>query len=76
MAHTRNEKTDEEGVKVEELKKVVADAIRRAGYATIIAGKLYTAEELAREVENETEIGRKMIEMAIKGTIERYSKKA
>jgi len=58
----------------ETLKKAVADGIRRSRYSTIIANKLYTAEELAREVEKETEIGKKMIEMAIKGTIERYSK--
>jgi len=58
----------------EQLKKAVADAIRRSGFSTIMAGKLFTAEELAREVENETEIGRKMIEIAIKGTIERYSR--
>ena len=58
----------------ETLKKAVADAIRKSRVSTIIANKLYTAEELAREVENETEIGKKMIEMAIKGTIERYSK--
>ncbi len=57
---------------MEELKKAVADAIRRSGYSTIIANKLYTAEELAKEVENETEVGKRMIELAIKGTIERY----
>lgn len=59
---------------VEELKKAVAEAIRRSAFSTIIGNKLYTAEELAREVENETEIGKKMIELAIKGTIERYKK--
>ena len=59
----------------ETLKKAVADAIRKTGYSTIIANRLYTAEELAREVENETEVGKKMIELAIKGTIERYSRK-
>ena len=58
----------------EQLKKAVADAIRRSGFSTVMAGKLFTAEELAKEVENETEIGRKMVEIAIKGTIERYSK--
>ncbi|RLI43539.1 hypothetical protein DRO59_00555 [Candidatus Bathyarchaeota archaeon] len=58
----------------ETLKKAVADAIRKSGLSTVIGRKLYTAEELAREVENETEIGKKMIEIAIKGTIERYQK--
>lgn len=57
---------------MEELKKAVAEAIRRSGFSTIIGDKLYTAEELAREVEAETDVGKKMIEMAIKGTIERY----
>jgi len=56
------------------LKKAVADAIRKSRFSTIVGKKLYSAEELAREVEKETEIGKKMIEMAIKGTIERYSK--
>ena len=58
----------------ETLKKAVADAIRKSRFSTVIGRKLYTAEELAREVENETEIGKKMIEIAIKGTIERYSR--
>lgn len=56
------------------LKKAVADAIRKSRFSTIVGKKLYSAEELAREVENETEIGKKMIEIAIKGTIERYSR--
>jgi len=58
----------------ETLKKIVADAIRKSGFSTVIGKKLYTAEELAREVEKETEVGKKMIEIAIKGTIERYAK--
>ena len=56
------------------LKKAVADAIRNSGLSTVIGRKLYTAEELAREVEKESEVGKKMIEIAIKGTIERYAK--
>jgi len=56
------------------LKKTVAQAIRRTKFTTVIGTKVYSAEELAREVENETEVGKKIIEMAIKGTIERYSK--
>jgi hypothetical protein len=39
-----------------------------------MANKIYTSEELAKEVENETEIGKKIIEMAIRGTIERYKR--
>ena len=56
------------------LKKAVADAIRKSGLSTVIGRKLYTAEELAREVEKESDVGKKMIEIAIKGTIERYAK--
>ena len=56
------------------LKKAVADAIRKSGFSTVIGRKLYTAEELAREVEKESDVGKKIIEMAIKGTIERYAK--
>jgi len=58
----------------ETLKKIVADAIRKSGLSTVIGRKLYTAEELAREVEKESDVGKKMIEIAIKGTIERYAK--
>ena len=58
----------------ETLKKAVADAIRKSGLSTVIGRKLYTAEELAREVEKESDVGKKMIEIAIKGTIERYAK--
>ena len=58
----------------EALKKAVADAIRKSRFSTIVGRKLYTAEELAREVEKESEVGKKMIEIAIKGTIERYAK--
>ena len=58
----------------EALKKAVADAIRKSRLSTIVGRKLYTAEELAREVEKESDVGKKIIEMAIKGTIERYAK--
>ncbi|MEM2262545.1 MAG: hypothetical protein QXK24_08855 [Ignisphaera sp.] len=59
---------------MEDLKKIVANAIKKSSISTIIGNKIYTPEELAREIENETEIGKKMIEIAIKGTIERYTK--
>jgi len=59
---------------MEELRKTIADAIRKSGYSTIIDNKLYSSEELAKEVENGTEIGKKIIQMAVRGTIERYSK--
>jgi len=60
---------------LEELRKVVADAIRRKGYMTVLGNKAYTAEELAKEVESGTEVGNKIIEWAIRGTLERYSLK-
>jgi hypothetical protein len=60
---------------LEELRKVVADAIRRKGYMTVLGNKAYTAEELAKEVEAGTEVGNKIIEWAIRGTLERYSLK-
>jgi len=56
------------------LRKAVAEAIRKSNVTTIIGGKAYSPKELAEEVEKETEIGKKIIEMAIKGTIERYAK--
>jgi hypothetical protein len=60
---------------LDELRKVVADAIRRKGYMTVLGNKAYTAEELAKEVEAGTEVGKKIIEWAIRGTLERYSLK-
>jgi hypothetical protein len=60
---------------VDDLRKTVAEAIRRKGYVTVLGNKAYTAEELAREVEAGTELGNKILEWAIKGTIERYSAK-
>jgi len=62
-------------VSEKELRKVIADAIRRSKYSTIMKDRVYTAEELASEVEKGTEVGNKVVEMAIKGTIERYSKR-
>ena len=57
------------------MKRAVAEAIRSKGYTTVIGNKAYTAEELAKEVEAETEIGKKLIEWAVKGTLERYQLK-
>ena len=56
------------------LKKVVANALKSMPYNLIIDGKMYKGEELADHVMKETEIGLKVIEMIIKGTIERISK--
>ena len=57
---------------LEELRKVVADAIRRKGYMTVLGNKAYTAEELAKEVEAGTEVGNKIIKWVVRGTLERY----
>ena len=59
---------------MENLKKVVANALKSMPYNLIIDGKMYKGEELADHVMKETEIGLKVIEMIIKGTIERISK--
>ena len=59
---------------MENLKKTVASALKSMPYSLIIDGKMYKGEELADHVMKETEIGLKVIEMIIKGTIERISK--
>ena len=59
---------------MEKLKKVVASALKSMPYNLIIDGKMYKGEELADHVMKETEIGLKIIEMLIKGTIERINK--
>ena len=59
---------------MENLKKVVASALKSMPYNLIIDGKMYKGEELADHVMKETEIGLKVIEMLIKGTIERYNR--
>jgi len=58
-----------------ELRKVIARAIRDSKYHTIIKNRVYSAEELAEEVEKGTEVGNKFIELAVKGTLERYAKR-
>jgi len=57
---------------LEELKKTLAHHLRTRKYSLVIEGKIYTSEELAEEVENDTPLGKKLIQMAIRGTIERY----
>ena len=59
---------------MENLKRTVASALKSTPYNLIIDGKTYRGEELADHVMKETDLGLKVIEMAIKGTIERYSK--
>ena len=60
---------------MENLKRTVASALKSMPYSLIIDGKMYRGEELADHVMKETDIGLKVIEMIIKGTIERISKK-
>jgi len=57
---------------LEELKKTLAEYLRTRKYVMIIEGKTYSPNQLADAVEKGTPIGKKLIEMAIKGTIDRY----
>ena len=59
---------------MENLKKTVASALKSMPYNLIIDGKMYRGEELADHVIKETDLGLKVIEMVIKGTLERYSR--
>jgi len=59
---------------VEAVKKAIATHLRTKDYVILIEGKEYTAKQLADEVEKETDVGKKVIEMAIKGTLERYGR--
>jgi len=59
---------------MENLKKTVASALKSMPYSLIIDGKMYKGEELADHVMKETDLGLKVIEIIIKGTIERISK--
>ena len=59
---------------MENLKKTVASALKSMPYNLIIDGKMYRGEELADHVMKETEVGKKIVEMVIKGTLERYGK--
>jgi len=73
MRHYRD---SQEGVQsMEALKKTIAEHLRSKDYIILIEGKEYTAKQLAEQVEKETEVGKKVLEMAIKGTIDRYGKK-
>ena len=56
------------------LKKVVANALKSMPYNLIINGKMYRGEELAEHVMKETPLGLKVMEIAVKGTLERYAK--
>jgi len=60
---------------MESLKETLAKHLETKPYAIIIDGKVYRAKELAEHIRKETSIGKKFIEMAVKGTIERYGKR-
>jgi len=59
---------------METLKKIIVQHLKSTKYTFIIEGKTYTSQQLAEEVEKETPIGKRFLEIALKGTIERYSK--
>ena len=60
---------------MENLKKTVASALKSMPYSLVIDGKMYSGDELADHVMKETELGLKVIEMVVKGTLERYGRK-
>ena len=60
---------------MESLKLALAEHLKKKNYVIVIDGKAYKGSELAEEVLKETEVGKKFIEMAVKGTIERYGKR-
>ena len=60
---------------MESLKEALAKYLENKPYCIIIDGKVYKAKELAEHVRKETSVGKKFIEMAVKGTIERYGKR-
>jgi hypothetical protein len=59
-------------VKLEDLRQIIARAIREKGYSTTIGVKAYSPDELAREVDAGTDVGNKTVERVIKTTIVRY----
>ncbi|MEM1590247.1 MAG: hypothetical protein QW175_07505 [Candidatus Bathyarchaeia archaeon] len=58
----------------DELKQALIDHILLKRIKLGIEGKVYTPEELAKHVKEETEIGKKLIEAVIRGTVERLGK--
>jgi len=60
---------------MENLKETIAKHLEGKSYKFIVGDKVLTAKELAEHVRHETDLGRKFIEMAVKGTVERYAKR-
>jgi 23S rRNA pseudoU1915 N3-methylase RlmH len=57
---------------MESLKVVVADHLKKKRYTIFIDGKAYDSDKLAEEVLKESEVGVKVLQMVVKGTLERY----
>jgi len=57
---------------METLKVVIANHLKDKKYTILIDGKQYTADQLAEEILKESEVGVKVLQMVIKGTLERY----
>lgn len=59
---------------METLKAVVAQHLASKDYVVVIDGKAYSSRQLAEEVLKESELGVKVLQIVIKGTLERYSR--
>ncbi|MEM2281336.1 MAG: hypothetical protein QXZ68_05035 [Candidatus Bathyarchaeia archaeon] len=58
----------------DELKQALINHILAKRIKLGIEGKIYSPEELAEHVREESEIGKKLIEAVIRGTVERLGK--
>ncbi|MEM2281282.1 MAG: hypothetical protein QXZ68_04765 [Candidatus Bathyarchaeia archaeon] len=58
----------------DELKQALINHILVKRLKLGIEGKIYSPEELAKHVREETEIGKRLIEAVIRGTVERLGK--
>jgi hypothetical protein len=59
----------------EELKKTVIEYFREKKYGLIINEKYYKYDKIINEIENDTEVGKFIVGLIIRWTIDRYSKK-
>lgn len=59
---------------MESLKVVVANALASKDYNVIIDGRVYSSRQLAEEVLKGSELGVKVLEIVVKGTLERYGR--
>ena len=58
----------------EELKEAIAQHALQKRVRIGLAGKIYSPEEIAFHVRNETEIGKKIIEAVVRGAVERLGR--